>query len=238
MLFTILYGIYFVINLLFFSTYLIIVYPFLMIFKAKSSWEKLLFSSASLWARFVVYGTGSKVEVIGVEKIPDRNVLFVSNHQSYFDIPVILGFLKRLVGFIAKIELKKVPVLNFWIKRIHCVFIDRKKLKEAGKFIEEGIENLRNGYNMVVFPEGTRSKSQKMKAFKPGSFRLAFESSIPIVPITLNNTYKIFEEKGKIQKSNVKIIVHDPIYPENFSEDGKINLVKYVEEKIKSSIKE
>ncbi|MGC8764259.1 MAG: lysophospholipid acyltransferase family protein [Brevinematia bacterium] len=238
MIVTIIYSIYFVLNLLAFSIFLIAVYPFFMIFRAKDGWEKLLTKTASLWARLVVYGTGSSVEVVGLEKIPERNVLFVSNHQSYFDIPVVLGFLRRLIGFMAKIELKKIPVLSFWIKKIHCVFIDRKKLREAGRFIDEGVKNLQSGFNMLIFPEGTRSKSSKMKNFKPGSFRLAFESGVPIVPLTINHSYKIFEEKGRISRAKVKIIVHDPVYPESFSSDEKVKIAREIEARIKNCIEE
>lgn len=236
MFFTILYSIYFLIIFLGFSTFLIIIYPFFILFKKKRQWELFLQRVASLWGRCVIRGTFSKVSVEGIEKIPSGNVLFVANHQSYFDIPLIMGYVGRGGGFVAKVELKKVPILSFWMKRLHCVFIDRKKLKEANKYIEEAIQNLKSGYSMVIFPEGTRSRGKEMRNFKPGSFKLAFKTNVPIVPLSINGTYNLFEKKGRIASGKIKILVHDPVYPDNFSEDEKIAFVKKIEEIVRDGV--
>ncbi|MEJ5283561.1 MAG: lysophospholipid acyltransferase family protein [Brevinematia bacterium] len=238
MIFNIFYAIYFVIVMVSLSIFIMIIYPFFMIFRAKKAWEKFFTYFVSLWARLEIAGTGTKVTVKGIEKLPESNVVFISNHQGYFDIPLILGYTRRLVGFIAKIELKKIPLLSFWMKRIHCVFIDRKNLRKANEYIDEGVKNLLNGYNMLIFPEGTRSKSNKTLPFKVGSFKLALRSSVPIVPLTIKNTYKMLEETGKIKKANVELIIHDPVYPQTYSEIDKNELVKKVEETIKKPLEE
>ncbi len=238
MIFSILYAIYFIIVMLVLSIFIMLIYPLFIILRAKKLWEKFFTYFVSLWAKLEIAGTGTKVKVIGFEKLPKGNAVFISNHQGYFDIPLILGYTRRLVGFIAKIELKKIPLLSFWMKRIHCVFIDRKNLRKANEYIEEGVKNLLKGYNMLIFPEGTRSKSNKALPFKAGSFKLALRSSVPIVPLTIKNTYKMLEETGRIRKANIELIIHDPIYPQNYSEMEKNELVKKVEETIKKALEE
>ncbi len=234
----ILYGIYFLFVMISLSIFIMLCYPFFFIFRAKKAWEKFFTFFVNLWARLEIAGTGSKVTVKGLHKLPEQNVLFIANHQGYFDIPLVLGYTGRLVGFIAKVELSKIPLLSFWMKRIHCVFIDRKNLRNASSYLEKGIENLKMGNNMLIFPEGTRSKSDEMKPFKVGSFRLALESQVPIVPLTIKNTYKMLEEKGKIRKANVSLIIHDPIFPEEYNKIEKNLLAKKVEEIIKKGLEE
>jgi len=188
---------------------------------------------ARKWARSLVKLTGTKVEIHGLENIPDRNVLFVSNHQGNFDIPLLIGYIEQPKGFIAKIELKKIPIINRWMEKINCVFIDRDDIRQSVKAIKRGTELLKSGKNMVLFPEGTRSRSASLGEFKSGGMRLALKSGVPIVPVTINNSYQILEQNSYLIKpAQVKIIVSQPIYVNELTKDEQANLAELVKTKI------
>lgn len=127
---------------------------------------EVLHKTTTKWAKNMVRFTGSTVDVKGLENIPDRHVLFVSNHQSNFDIPLLMGYVPKFKGFVAKIELEKVPVISWWMKKMNCLFLDRNDMRQSLKVIIQGIGLLKAGNTMVVFPEGTRSKGNKMGDFK------------------------------------------------------------------------
>ncbi len=186
------------------------------------------------WAKTLVKLTGSKVEVIGQEKIPQGPVLFVSNHQGNFDVPILIGFLEKPLGFISKVEVKKIPLIPRWMEAMNCVFIDRKDRRKAVQSIKDGIATLKKGHSLVIFPEGTRSKGDEMGEFKKGGLRLATDSKVPVVPITISGSYKIMEEsKFGFRPAKVKVTVHDPIYlPQDEKVDGN-QLGIEIQEKIK-----
>lgn len=188
---------------------------------------------AQKWAKSIISLTGSKVEVQGLENIPQGNVLFISNHQGNFDIPLLIAYINKPKGFIAKIELKKVPIINWWMKKINCVFIDRDNIRQSAKAIKAGTELLKAGNSMVLFPEGTRSRSSVLGEFKPGGMRLAIRSGVPIVPVTINGSYKIFEQNGcLIKPAEVKITVSPPIYVNKMSKEEQANLAEIVRAQI------
>lgn len=164
------------------------------------------------WARFVIKLTGSRVKVTGLENIPKNSpVVYISNHQGDFDTLVFLGYVPGYKCFISKIEVLKVPLLSSWMKAMHCVFMDRSNIKQSVESINKGIENLRHGYSVIIFPEGTRSRSPEMGEFKSGSFKLATRTGIPIIPVTMKNTYKIWEEKKRVRSTNVEMIISEPV---------------------------
>ncbi|WP_339146403.1 MULTISPECIES: lysophospholipid acyltransferase family protein [unclassified Sutcliffiella] len=186
------------------------------------------------WAKTLVKLTGSEIEVIGQEKIPHGPVLFVSNHQGNFDVPILIGFLQKPLGFISKVEVKKIPLVPRWMEAMNCVFIDRKDRRKAIQSIREGVQTLKNGHSLVIFPEGTRSKGDEMGEFKKGGLRLATDSKVPVVPISISGSYRIMEEsKFGFQPARVKVTVHDPIFlPEGEKVDGN-QLGMEIQSKIK-----
>lgn len=192
---------------------------------------------AQIWGRRLIHRTGSTVHVTGAENIPDGPVLFVSNHQGNFDIPLLLGFIHKPKSFIAKVELEKIPILSTWMKKIKCIFMDREDPRQALKSIKEGIEILKSGHSMVIFPEGTRSKGNEMAEFKKGSLRLATKSKVPIVPITINGSYNILEtNKGIIKPATVHITVSSPIYTDHLTKEEENQLTDQVYNTIKSHL--
>lgn len=169
----------------------------------------------SAWARMIIKVGGGSVDVSGLENLPDDNrICFITNHQSYMDIPVILGWIPKPMGAIGKHSLKYVPFLNLWLKPLRTILIDRKNLRQSKKVIEDGVKEIRSGHPVIIAPEGTRSRSNKMARFKPGSFKLATESGAAIVPITIDGAYRGLEENGKITPVHVKLTIHPVISPD------------------------
>lgn len=126
------------------------------------------------WAfRVILFICGTRLTIIGEENVPkDQPVLYIGNHRSYFDIIITYSRCPRLTGYVAKDSMKKVPLLSVWMSRLHCLFINRSDVKEALKTILAGIDNIKNGISMCIFPEGTRNKTEDlMLPFKEGSFK-------------------------------------------------------------------
>ncbi len=171
--------------------------------------------TAPKWAQSLLNLTGSRIRVTGAENIPPGTpVVFVSNHQSNFDIPILIASLGRPVGFIAKDGMQKFPLINRWMQHIHCVFIKRGSPRDAAAAISRGIANLKQGYSMVIFPEGTRSKDGGIQDFKPGALKLATKAGVPIIPVTINGSFDMMR-KGSIiiRPAKVELIICEPIMP-------------------------
>lgn len=178
--------------------------------------RQLVHRVAKNWAGSLINLTGSTIDVVGLEKIPNQPVLFASNHQGNFDIPLLLGSIPHPVAFVAKVELQKLPLVSRWMKYMECVFIDRKDMRQSLRTIGSAIEILKSGQSMVIFPEGTRSKSDEIQPFKPGSLKMAARAGVKIVPVTIIDSYKIMEgNNNRIKPAKVKIIFSDPIETEN-----------------------
>lgn len=174
---------------------------------------------------------GTKIKVNGAENIPDGPVLFIGNHSSYLDIP--LGFYKikeKELVFISKIEMKKVPLISTWLSLIGSLYLDRDNIKEGLKTILQGIEELKNGYSVFVFPEGTRSKDGKLLPFKEGTMKLAEKSGAPIVPVVITNSSTIFEKQAPwVKKAHVTMTFAKPIYTKDLTGDDKKFTARYVQ---------
>ncbi|WP_407270828.1 lysophospholipid acyltransferase family protein [Radiobacillus sp. PE A8.2] len=196
------------------------------------------FQTPSRVSRNVIEKAGVNVHVTGQEKVPAGPVLFVGNHQGLFDILVLLGYLGKPLGFIAKHEIKKLPIIPKWMELIHCVFIDRTDRRGAIQVINKGIENLEQGQSMVIFPEGTRSKGQALHPFKSGSLRLGTKAKVPIVPIAIEGTYKIMEQNnGRIKAAEVYVQICDPIYPDQYENIKNTVLAEEIQAAVDTALK-
>ena len=144
--------------------------------------------------RRVLSISGVKVETEGLENIPEEPVLFVGNHNSYFDILVTEEIIPSGAGYVSKDSLKKIPLLAPWMELLHCLFLNRENVREGLKTIMTGADYLKNGYNRFIFPEGTRSKNGKLGEFKGGSLKMAQKADAPIIPVAISGTSAIFEK--------------------------------------------
>ena len=200
--------------------------------------EAYVYKTSQKWMLDNIKRSGSKVEVYGTEHLPkDRNVVFISNHQGNFDIPLLMGYIDMPKGFIAKIEAKKIPIVDKWMELIHCVFMDRSTLKGSAGAIIEGIKVLKQGHSLVIFPEGTRSKGDHMGEFKSASFKLATKPGIPIVPVTIDGSYRIMEQyHKKINPSQVKLTIHPMIETKGLDQEALEALPDQVKNIIASAL--
>lgn len=181
---------------------------------------------------------GVSVTVKGEENVPkDTAVLYVANHRSYFDILLTYVRVPRPTGYIAKKEMLRYPLLVNWMKNLHCLFLDRKDVKEGLKTILEAIEKVKSGISICIFPEGTRNKeSDTFLPFHEGSFKIAEKSGCPIVPICLNNSAAVFEDHlPKIKKAHVVIEYCKPVYIKDLPKEQKKFVGAYVKEIIEET---
>ncbi|HCL4548421.1 1-acyl-sn-glycerol-3-phosphate acyltransferase [Clostridium botulinum] len=203
----------------------------------KEEIDRYINKSVLGWANFIVNGIGIKVNKKGLENVPDGPCLFVGNHQGLLDVPVIVSSLDRYVGFVAKKEMLKLKILTYWMKEMKCVFMDRQNVRAAVKTINEGVENLKNGYSMLIFPEGTRSRGENLGEFKKGSMKLGIKAGVPIVPIAINGTYNVLEANGrKIKAADVDLIICPPIYPNELSKEEQNNLSQTIKDIIQREL--
>jgi 1-acyl-sn-glycerol-3-phosphate acyltransferase len=135
---------------------------------------------------------GVRVEVQGIEKIaPGKTYLFLSNHQSNFDGPVLVHAIPRDWKALIKKEMMRLPVFSLVLKQVQFVPIERLNPKKAHAGIEFGARLLTEGKSFVAFPEGTRSRNGRLGEFKKGVFIMAIKAQVPVIPITILDSDKI-----------------------------------------------
>lgn len=225
-------------GVLFFLTLFLRLYFFVLErIKSHEEYDIRLYKVVNNWANHILKVIGVSVNVRGIENLPKGNCLIVSNHQGNADFLILMAKLNKQMGFIAKKEMLKLHIVGVWMKAIHCVFIDREDIRESLKAINKGIDNLEAGYSMTIFPEGTRSKSHKLGEFKKGSMKLATKTNVPLVPVVLDNTFKVFEEvKGKLSPANVTMSILKPINVGELTKEERMNLAEIVREKIETEL--
>ena len=174
---------------------------------------------------------GTNLIVRGRENIPeDTAVLYVGNHRSYFDIVLTLSAFPGVTGYVAKVEMLKWPLLNLWMMNIHCLFLDRTNIKEGLKTVLKGVEEVKNGISLCIFPEGTRNKvADTLLPFHEGSFKIAEKGGVPVIPMVILNSADVFEDHlPKIKKTTVVIEFQPPVYIDRLEKEIKKNLGSYV----------
>ncbi|WP_102400429.1 lysophospholipid acyltransferase family protein [Haloimpatiens massiliensis] len=231
----ILWYTYFVIYLLFIS-----IIGKLKLFVLRRKSQKLADEYAYLAikkaSKHILKMSKTETQVMGLDNIPSETCVFMCNHQAIFDGFLLMANINRVTGFIAKKEITKLPLIRSWLRSIHSVFIDRSNAREGLKALNEGVENLKKGYSLIIFPEGTRSLSSKMGEFKKGSMKLPIKAGVPIVPITIDGTYNVLEVGNKVRGNKVKMIIHEPIYLENLSSQDKKDLSQRIHDIIEKAL--
>jgi 1-acyl-sn-glycerol-3-phosphate acyltransferase len=169
----------------------------------------------------VLFICGVKRTVLGRDNIPrEEAVLYISNHRSYFDVPVAYSSVPTLTSFMAKKEIAKIPFLSYWMRFLQCLFLDRDDIKQGLKTILKGIELVKAGYSVYISPEGTRSQGKEMLPFKEGSFKIAEKTGCAIIPVAILNTDEAFEKHIPwIRPAHVVIEYGKPIYPKDLSKE-------------------
>ncbi len=169
---------------------------------------------ARAWSWLILTTTGVRVKVEGLDRIKrNTTYVFVSNHQSIYDTPVVFDSLPYQLRIIAKESLSRFPVLGWHLRRGGHLFVDRRK-PDHGRILKRWRSLVSEGLSLIIYAEGTRSPDGHVGKFKGGSFLLAIESGLPIVPLAVLGTRKVMP-KGRLrtEPADVTIVVHDPIQP-------------------------
>jgi 1-acyl-sn-glycerol-3-phosphate acyltransferase len=169
---------------------------------------------ARAWSWLILKTTGVRVAVHGLDRItPGTTYVFVSNHQSIYDIPVIFASLPYQLRIIAKASLSRFPVLGWHLKRGGHLFVDRQN-PDRTRILKRWRQLVSEGLSLIIFAEGTRSADGHVAKFKGGSFLLAIEAGLPIVPLAVIGTRQVMP-KGRLrtEPADVRLVVHDPIEP-------------------------
>lgn len=193
---------------------------------------------AAWWGRAVLWATGSRVILSGQRQLPPGPVVLMGNHQSIFDIMLLLGYVDKPVAFIAKIETASYPVISTWMKYLHCLFLDRKDLRQSTRVLQQAVAQLQQGgASLVIFPEGTRSRTGEMLEFKRGSMKLPQRANVPIVPITIDGTLWVFEGTGRtIAPSTVKLHFGSALLPEEFASRDTAEISNMVRQRVSQGL--
>ena len=209
---------------------------------AEGDYEKereYILKSTRKWGNYILQTFCIDLQVDGRENIPEKGpVVFVSNHQGYADIAITCAALDKFqFGFVAKDDLTKVPFYGKWIGNIRSVFIKRNDSRESLKAISEGIDLIEKGFSLLIFPEGTRSRGGPMGEFKKGSLRLATKPGVPVIPISISGTSRIFEEQGYIKNGiQAHMIIHPAIETSGLNKTEASNLSTEVERIVKEGL--
>ena len=165
------------------------------------------------WSKCILWTFGIKVHVKGREHIDlHRPYIFVSNHASMADIPTVMVALNGNVNIVFKKELTWVPIWGWALRYGPFIMIDRSNPRDAMASIERAVNTIRSGQSVILFPEGTRTTDGKLQPFKRGAFTLAAKSGVPVVPMTINNTFGIMP-KGSfiVKRADISVVLEKPI---------------------------
>jgi 1-acyl-sn-glycerol-3-phosphate acyltransferase len=189
---------------------------------------------ANIWSRMLLAICRTKVQVIGGENIlRNTSQVFMCNHQSDFDIFIALASVPGQFRWIAKKELFAIPVFGQAMKSAGYIEIDRQNHEKALQSLDLAALRIREGKSVMTFPEGTRSRNGEIKAFKPGTFYLAIQSGVPIVPISIIGSGEIMPKRSlKIRPGKIKLIIDKPISVEGYAVENRQELITKVRQVI------
>lgn len=168
---------------------------------------------SKLFGGGILFIAGVKVSVEGLDLLDkNENYIFISNHQSFLDIPILMKAIPNNVRFIYKDSLTKIPVLGWGMYLGGYIPINRENVREAMKSLKKAAEKIVNGISVTIFPEGTRSEDGKLGEFKRGTFVMADEAKVPLVPTTIIGSVNILpRNKIQIKSGTVKVIFDKPV---------------------------
>lgn len=185
------------------------------------------------WSPVLLWAGGAKLEVRGLENLKKgQPYIFVSNHQSTIDIPTLFMAIPWDTRFVAKKQLKWVPMLGWYMWAAKFVFVDRSNHREAVRSLDEAGEQIRGGISIIVFPEGTRSDDRKVHPFKKGPFALAMKARVPVVPVAIEGSGALMPKNSwQITPGPITVSIGQPIAPEHFENDREL-LIREVRDHI------
>jgi 1-acyl-sn-glycerol-3-phosphate acyltransferase len=221
--------------LTFWGVSLLLLGPLIIIYTFVTRDIRVVYWVGTRFAYFGVRLAGVKVVVQGLNGLPRRNYIFMSNHVSNLDPPAYIPRLPGRCSVLVKSELFRIPILGTAMKMADLVPVERANREAAIESVHAAAEVMRHGRNMVIFPEGTRSIDGRLLPFKKGPFHLAMETGVPVVPVTILGTAECWP-KGTwaIKPGTATIVVHAPMNPVDFADRDA--LMKAVRDQIASAL--
>jgi 1-acyl-sn-glycerol-3-phosphate acyltransferase len=192
------------------------------------------------WVKVILWVCGVKVRVKGLENVdPNLPRIYMSNHQSYFDIFALFAGLPIDFKYILKKELMKIPFFGIAARRGRHISIDRGNPRKAFESVQKAAEKIKSGYSVLIFPEGTRSPDGHMQPFKRGGFRLALQSGCDVVPLAISNSHNIASKGSlKVNEGVIGINIGQPISIKDYSKKDIDKLLTRVREAVIAKLSE
>jgi len=193
---------------------------------------------AGIWARSILALSPIELTVKGLSNIdPDKSYIYMSNHQSNYDIPILLGHLPVQFRWLAKIELFRIPLFGYAMKRAGYICIDRSNRESAFESLKKAAGIIRDGVSVMIFPEGTRSNDGNIGSFKKGGFVLAIESGVPILPVIIRGTFSVMSRSSLLIKpGKVTLEILKPVEASGFTKETKDELMEKIRNIMRESV--
>ena len=193
-----------------------------------------------LWSQFILAVLLIPIKVTGRENLAHgQSYVFVSNHQGAFDIFLIYGHLCRNFKWMMKVQLRSIPLVGLACAKAHHIFVDKRGPKKIKATYDTARETLKDGMSLVVFPEGARTYTGRMNDFKRGAFMLADELQLPVVPLTINGSFKVLPRYRKTyipDRHPITLTIHKPIPPIGQGADNVQHVMEHSYDAIKSAL--
>jgi len=196
--------------------------------------DRVFHALARGWAHTTLWICGVKVGVKGLERVDmNRNYVYVSNHASMFDIPAILASIPDQIRILYKKELHWVPIFGWGLKYGSYIAIDRSRGSDAVRSLEAAAEKIRSGASVLLYAEGTRTLDGRLQTFKRGAFNLAVKAGVPVVPLTINGSYRLLPKKSfSIRRGTIELVLESPIEISGSGREEEMRLMEMVRGKI------
>ena len=189
------------------------------------------------WGRSVLWGCRIRLVVEARAPLPDGPVVFVANHQSALDIPAVAAGLPRPFLFVARHELREWPIIGWVLEKTACLFIDRSHPRRAVVSLQRAGERIRGGDSVLLFPEGGRSYAAHTETFMRGSFMLAVEAGVPVVPVALIGHIGVIHEKQQVARpGEIRLVLGVPISTEGLERRDTGDLAERVRAAIEAEL--
>ena len=191
-----------------------------------------------IWGRGILLLTGLKIKVHGSEHIPERSAVYVVNHQSNFDIPILYAGLPLQFRWMAKQELFNIPLFGPAMRRCGYIPIDRSDRRKAMQSMNEAAKQIRDGASVIIFPEGTRSPDGQLQEFKKGGFLIAVKAQVPVVPVAIKGSFNVMSKNSlRIHGGDIEVEIFPPIETAGMKNAETEQLMEKVRQPISAKMK-
>ena len=185
-------------------------------------------------SEFLIKISGVELEINGKENIEDdKNYIFAPNHTSFIDFPVLFISVGKYLVFVAKKELKRIPIFNSILDVSGCVFVDRENTDKAVKSLDKLKKDIENTpRSIVIFPEGTRSESLELGNFKKGAAVLGINTGLPIIPVYIDGSFDWWNKNFRDNYNKIVVNFGEPILTKDINYSGRENLTDLIKNRI------